>query len=171
MRTWSLSLAGCLLLSVAASAAPAHKLFVANLTPRNVSAGVAQTIDTALCSTARADKRFDVVCPDEVKAILQADAMNAMLGGGSVCEGDGCGELLAQRVKADLMVTGSLSKLEKGKYVLTLDLVDMASAKSIARIEEQINGSEEQVYKRAPGAVKKLLAKAKHKAKTAPKTK
>jgi hypothetical protein len=148
------------LLSVLAMAATPKKVLVTKLKAQNVAASVVPTMDTGLCNAVTADKRYEAVCPDVVENVMAADSMNGMLGGESACAGDSCAEMLAKRVKANLMITGSLGGLGKDKYVLTLELVDTATAKSLARVEEKVNGGTDKVYERIPGAVKKLLGKA-----------
>lgn len=142
-------------------AGPKKKVFVANLQARNLEQGVAEAIDIAICNSAHRHKSFDVTCPHEVKDVLAFDSMNAMLGGSANCEGGDCAGRIASRVKADLMITGSVAKLENGKFVLTLELVEPDTAKSRGRVEEQVTGKKDELFKRAEGAVKKLMAKAK----------
>ena len=152
-----------LVAAVALAAAPPapKKVFVQGLSPRNIAPAVVEMIDGSVCNAIHTDKRFEAVCPPDIKAILEYDSLNNALGNNSACDNNDCWGRLAKRVQAQVMFSGSVAKLDKSKFVLTLDLVDVANAKNLGHVEEQITGTEEEVYKRADGAVKKLLAQVK----------
>ena len=153
---------GVVLAALLAAAPPApKKVFVSGLSPRNVEAAKVEMIDGSICNAIHADKRFEAVCPPDIKAILEYDSLNSAFGNSSKCDNNDCWGRLAKRVQAELMFSGSVTKLDKGKFVLTLDLVDVANAKNLGHVEEQIAGTEEDLYKRAEGVVKKLLAQVK----------
>ncbi|MBN2358638.1 MAG: hypothetical protein JXR83_04245 [Deltaproteobacteria bacterium] len=141
--------------------APPKKVFVSSLQPRNTAPAVVEMIDGSVCNAIHGDKRFEPVCPPDIKAILEYDSLNNAFGNSSRCADNDCWGRLAKRVQAEMMLSGSVAKLDKSKFVLTLDLVDVTSAKSLGHVEEQVTGTEEQLYKRAEDAVKKLLGQVK----------
>jgi hypothetical protein len=156
----------CLVVASALAAAPPKatppkKVFVSNMQPRNVAPAVVEMIDGSVCNAIHADKRFEPVCPPDIKAILEYDSLNNAFGNSSSCDNNDCWGRLAKRVQAELMFSGSVAKLDKSKFVLTLDLVDVTTAKNLGHVEEQITGTEEELYKRAEGAVKRLLGQVK----------
>jgi len=143
-----------------ALAAPPKKLLVDQLKATNMKASAADAVGMAICHQASEDKRFDVACTSEVKPVLAYDTTMAMLGAETNCEGD-CNERLGKQMLSEYIVTGGIAKLAKGKYLLTLELIDTPTAKVLGRVEEQVNGSGDVTIERARGAVKKLLAQLK----------
>ena len=163
MRRQIIAVLGVSFLSVLALAAPPKKILVVDM--KAAEAVEATALNPILCKAVFDDKRFDSACQQDVKSVLQYDQLGSMMGAGAPCAGDDCAERIAERVKADVLLTSSLAKLDakskKGSYVLTLKLIRISDAKVLGEVQEKVDGSLKAVSERIPGATKKLLAKIK----------
>lgn len=143
-----------------------QKIFVAAVQSPDKALGA--SLEIAVCSAATNDKRFESICFNDVKALMQADALTALMGSPSGCAGEDCAERVAERVKADTILITQIAPLQSaGKslsghgHVLTLSLVRAVDGKTLAKVEEKCNGDENALFDRSQAATKKLLAQIK----------
>lgn len=144
------TLASCL--ALASSAEAAEKLLVQDLTAQGVEAPAASALSTATCHQLAKQKAIEVLCGDDLRAMMQWNAMAASFNN---CKDDSCFETSAKAMEAGLVVSGSVAKVGQD-FVLSLTLFDVKQAKSLARGEVKA-GSVEALYKQVPEAVQVLL--------------
>jgi TolB-like protein len=138
VTTWLLAIA---MLAVAGSVAqaadkaPAEKTRVAVRTfaAKGVDASVAGTIETSFCD-ALSKQPFDVICPDDLKALLSVKQADLGLG---TCENDDdCIKSIAKLSEAKRVVTGEVSKLGDS-FIVSVTMIDAESGKVLSRASDK----------------------------------
>lgn len=147
--------ASCLAVASPALAAD-DKLLVQDLTAQGVEAPAAQALSTATCHQIAQKKGIDVLCGDDLRALMQWNAMAASFNG---CQDQACFENSAKALEARLVLSGSVSKVGE-QYVLSLSLFDVKLARSMGRAEVKA-ATIDALYKQVPEAVDVVLAKKK----------
>lgn len=121
--------------------------------PPEYAAGITETIATGIARTGV----FDTISPGQVTSILAYEKRKDALG---ACVDDTCFAAVAQVVKADFLVGGSVAKVGE-ELVLNLILIDASKGTAANRAKQQTsNPSElvEQAYRTAIVALQPLLA-------------
>jgi hypothetical protein len=136
------------------SAAPAaeSKLLVQDLTAQGVDGPQAAALSTATCHQLSLRKGIDVLCGDDLRALMQWNAMAASF---NACNDQTCFESSAKALEARLVVSGSVAKIGD-QYVLNLSLFDVHLARSVGRSEVKA-ASIEALYKQVAEAVDVVL--------------
>ena len=120
---------------------------------KGVDASVAGTVETSFCS-ALANQSLDVVCPDDVKALISVKQADLGLGN---CENDEeCIKNLAKVADASKVVTGEVSKIGES-FIVSVAMIDSTSGKVLARASEKTNKVED-LLEKLEGLAKKLAA-------------
>ena len=126
-----LLLSVCLVLAQLNVAVAKPKLLVPRLQPRGVEKHEAKTISTALCHAVSKLKTHEVLCSDDLEAMVTWNARAAQL---NACRKDDCLAQAAAAMQAKQVFTGSLAKVESD-YVLSIALLDVRTGKVAKRAE------------------------------------
>lgn len=151
-------LAGLALLLATAPAAPEERLLLHDLVAQGVEAPVAQALTSATCFELASTKGFDLMCPDDVRALMQWNAMASTF---SACQDQACLESSAKALDARLVVSGNVQKVGE-TFALTLALLDTRLGKVRARAEVKA-ASVDALHKQVAEAVGQLIKDAKKK--------
>ncbi|MFO0724665.1 MAG: hypothetical protein U1E65_12860 [Myxococcota bacterium] len=144
------------MLVLAAAPAAEERLLLHDLTAEGVEAPVAQALTTAACFELSALKSFDLMCPDDIRALMQWNAMASTF---SACQDQACLESSAKALDAKLVASGSVQKAGES-YVLSLSLLDTRAGKVRARAEVKA-ASIDALHKQVAEAVSQLFPKKK----------
>ena len=125
---------------VSAAAAPAatgpqQKLVLLPLEAKGPDAGEVDTLTESLCMEAGKLGRFEVLCPSEVKALLEHSADQRLMG----CETADCVAQIGNLVSADLLVMGSIGKVDD-TYTINVRLLDPKGSKVLGRAARSAEG-------------------------------
>ena len=107
------------------------KLLMPRLQARGVQSHEAKTISTALCHAVSKLKRYELVCSDDLAAMVKWNTRAAQL---NACQRDDCMAEAAKAMQANLLISGSVSKVDSD-YVLAASLIDVSSGKVKKRAE------------------------------------
>ncbi len=154
-RAWLMAV-GVLAGAPDARAEPAAKVILQDLAARGVSASDAAALTTATCTALAASGSLELLCGDELRALMQ---WNALASGLDRCRDDACAAAGARALHAERLVTGSVAKVG-GELVLSLALIDAASGQVRGRAEARAP-SLEALHARLEVTVRALLARAK----------
>lgn len=146
---------GLVLAAGAANAEAKGKIAVRAFSAKGVDAAIASTLETSFC-TALSEQGLEVMCPDEVRALVTAK--QADLGLGNCESDDACLQAIAKMSEAARVVTGEVAKLGD-VYIISVALIDPASGKVISRASEKTPKLEDLLDKLAPLAKKLAAAK------------
>src|SRR5260221_2094406 len=119
------------------------KLAVSELKVQGVEPNVAALAQSQLCAEIGNTDKVEVVCPDDIRAIAEIAKMNGMVG---ACSSDQCVKQLAEISKADQVLTGELSKVEK-QLVMSLTLREAATGKVLTRVVERLPSDADGILK------------------------
>lgn len=132
-RSWAPS--AVLLWAAAASgvawAAPADKVVLQDLAARGVSAVDAAALTTATCTALAAQPALELLCGDELRALMQ---WNALASGLDRCRDEACAAGVARALQAQRLVTGQVAQVGP-ELVLSLALVDAQTGEVRGRAE------------------------------------
>lgn len=129
------------------------RVAVRSFAAKGVDLSVAQTVETSFC-TALSDAGYDVLCPDDVKALIASKATE--LGTGA-CDSDAeCIQNIVKVSNAARVVSGEVSKLGD-TYILSVSMIDAKTGSVVGRSSEKTNKLEGLLDKVEPLA-KKLAA-------------
>ncbi len=112
----------------AAPTGPQKKLVLMPLEAKGTDKGEVATLTESLCVEAGKLGRYEVLCPSEVRALLEHVSQQRLMG----CETDDCIAQLGNLVAADLILLGSVGKVDE-TYTVTLRLMDPAGGKVLGR--------------------------------------
>lgn len=129
-----------------------QKLLVQDLSAQGVDAPAAAALSTATCHQIAARKGLEVLCGDDLRTLMQWNAMAASFNG---CQDQACFETSAKALEARLVVSGSVSKMGD-QFVLSLSLFDVKLARSLGRSEVKA-ASIDALYKQIGEAVDVVL--------------
>ena len=145
-----------ILLSVVASqpesTAGKPVLLIPRLQATGVKSHESKAISTALCHAVSKLNSHEVLCSDDLEAMVKWNVRAAQL---NACKNDDCLAKAAEAMKAKLVVTGSLSKIDTS-YVLSVALLDVKSGKVLKRHERK-EASLSKLYDVLPDAAVGLL--------------
>lgn len=132
---FSRSLAVAAILAAIGTASPAaaakSKMLLQDLEPQGVSEGEAAVLTTSTCVALAKSSTRDVLCGDDLRAMMRFGAMSATFKG---CEGEACFANLARALKARFVVSGTVSKLG-AVFVLSLSNFDTKLGRTVGRSE------------------------------------
>jgi TolB-like protein len=131
------------------------KIAVQAFSAKGVDASVASTLETSFC-TALSEQGLDVICAEEVKAIVAASQRGLGFG---TCEDEECLKNIAKAAEAARIVTGEVARLGD-LFIMSVALIEPESNKVLARASERTKKVEDLLDKLTPLA-KKLAEKRK----------
>lgn len=137
----------------AAQAEPPAKVVLQDLVARGVSASDAAALTTATCTALAAHRSLQLLCGDELRALLQ---WNALASGLDRCRDEACAAAGARALQAQRLVTGQVAQIG-AELVLSLSLVDAQAGQVRARAEARAP-SLEALHARLEDTVRALLA-------------
>jgi len=141
------------LFASSALAAPS-KLLVQDLSAVGVEAHEAKAIGTATCGELAKRKGYQVLCGDDLRAMVKWNAMAASF---NACQGEDCLAKTAAAVDAQYVVSGSVSKVGD-EVVLALVLLNTEEGRPVGRAS--IKASEvASLHRQVREAVDILLSK------------
>jgi len=147
-----------LALTLAFSATPpAKKLKVVVhelATQGGIPADNGATLSLQVCQELGTLNEFDVICTDELQAMAEMQQRKLDL---NACGSDDCLKLIGELSQADRLITGTVGKLDKST-VLTLNMVDAATGKVLARASDKVNGGVDAIVDRIKPTLKKLIS-------------
>lgn len=147
------TLACVLALAPVARAEGKPRVAVKAFAAKGVDSSVSGTIETSFCS-ALANQSFDVLCPDDIKALIAAKQVD--LGMGSCDNDDACVKSIGNIAHATKVVTGEVSKLGDS-YILSVSIIDAENGKVLGRASDK-TGKLEELLDKVDGLAKKLAA-------------
>lgn len=116
--------------------ASGNRVAVRSFAAKGVDAAVASTVETSFCTALAADRSLEVVCPDDLQALLAQRQAQFGLGGCDSNE-EKCLKDLAQLSQASRIVSGEVSRVGE-LFVVSATLVDARSGKVLARASEKV---------------------------------
>jgi len=157
--TWLLAVATLVLAANAAQAADKAekekpKVAVKSFAAKGVDSSVAGTLETSFCN-ALANQSMEVLCPDDLKAIISVKQTD--LGMGSCDNEEECIKNIAKMSDAKRVVTGEVSKLGES-FILSVAMIDAESGKVLSRASEKTSKLENLLDK-VDSLAKKLAEK------------
>ena len=155
------ALAACAFAVIAAPTAQAQekaeskssKVAVRSFAAKGVETSVAGTIETAFCD-ALSKQSLEVVCPDDVKALMSVRQTD--LGLGNCDSEEECTKQVAKISEASRVVTGEVSRLGDS-YIVSASMIDADSGKVLGRASEK-TGKLEALLDKLEGLAKKLVS-------------
>jgi TolB-like protein len=147
------ALACVLALAPAARAEGKTRVAVKSFAAKGVDNSVAGTLETSFCS-ALSNQSMEVLCPDDIKALISAK--QAELGLGKCDSDEECVKSIANVAHAAKVVTGEVSKLGES-YILSVSIIDAENGKVLTRASDKTSKLEELLDK-VEGLAKKLAA-------------
>ncbi|MEO1229114.1 MAG: hypothetical protein AAFZ18_09430 [Myxococcota bacterium] len=102
---------GLLLLTTPDRAESKPKLVVRDVEAKGASDAEAATLSSAVCSAFAKTRGFDVLCGEDLRAMLQFAAMAQSL---DACAGESCLKGVRSALDARFVVSGTLKKSERG---------------------------------------------------------
>jgi hypothetical protein len=139
--------------AVAADTKPAVKIAVRSFVAKGVDPSIAGVLETSFCS-ALGSESLDVICPEEIKAIISMK--QSQLGFGSCDDDETCMKNIAKATEATRVVTGEVSKLGE-LYIVSVALLDAETSKVIARASDK-SSKVEDLLEKVTGLAKKIAA-------------
>jgi hypothetical protein len=138
-----------------AEAADKQRMLVPALTAEAVDPGAAAVLSAATCAAAAADERFEVLCGDELRSLLELSALTVSL---KACEGEACGAAAARALSARFSLGGIVARVQ-GAWTLRISLRD-AQRDEILSSKEVRAATAEALRSEIPKAVAAVLPKA-----------
>ena len=114
---------------------PRVRVAVATLKSSGVSEHIAYTVTGILRSTLFDTKRFDVLSPEDMEAVLDLKEIN------TACDDTACWADVGLKLGVRKMVTGSIGKLG-ATFVITLSLIDVEGVKTEKIVTQECRGEE-----------------------------
>jgi len=124
--------AAVLAIATVAQAQTKTRVAVRSFAAKGVDASTAGTVETSFCN-ALSNQGFDVVCPDDVKALISVK--QADLGLGNCDSDEECIKNIAKVADAGRVVTGEVSKLGD-QYIISATMIDAVSGHVLGRASE-----------------------------------
>ncbi|NOZ85412.1 MAG: hypothetical protein GXP49_03945 [Deltaproteobacteria bacterium] len=126
---------------------------VQDLTAKGVDKDTVSTLTDLLCTEVSKDKRFEVGCADDLRAVLANSGLNIKLGG---CDDGECLKKLGTALNKEKFISGSVGKIGKS-YVITLKMSDAATGKVEKRASQTVEGDVSKLLDGIKKAAKALL--------------
>ncbi|CAN0598868.1 unnamed protein product, partial [Laminaria digitata] len=101
------------------------KMLLQDLKAQGVEGHEASAVSTAACHALAQYKKYDVLCGDDLRSMMQFGALSASFDG---CSDETCYAGMGKALDARYVVSGKVTKLGK-LYVLTLSMFDTKSNK------------------------------------------
>jgi hypothetical protein len=128
------------------------KMLVQDLVPQGVETHEAQVISTATCNAFSKAGKFDVLCGEDLRNMMRFGALAASF---ETCADASCYQSMGKAMQARFVVSGTVSKLG-GTFVMSLSMIDTATARPIGRTELKA-GSLEKLHAQASEAASAIL--------------
>ena len=157
-KTWIVLVTAALVGGIALAGATKKKVLIAKTTTDAATRNAGAVVGEKLCSEAFKNKKIESFCASTLEALMKQQSNLAMLGGEQSCTGGDCTALYAKRVAAEYLVTSEVKKLGSKEYMVSVQLVRFADAKTIERFETKVSKIELTYDAAAKGAAK-VLAK------------
>ena len=132
---------------------PQKKLVLMPLEAKGTDKGEVATLTESLCIEAGKLGRYEVLCPSELRALLEHSSQQRLMG----CETDDCIAQIGNLVAADRIMLGSVGKVED-TYTVTVRMMDPAGAKVIGRASRGVKQQLARVLDQLGGLVGELGA-------------
>jgi len=114
----------------AAGPAPAKKkIMLGAIAAPSIPAEQVRSLENLVCAELAQNRVFDVVCPDDVGAVLKEQQLK--MGLGACMDGD-CMNVAGKLMESDYTVAGAVDAAG-GKYVFTLTVVEGAGGLAVAK--------------------------------------
>jgi hypothetical protein len=133
---------------------PERLVAVLDLKHAEESAPVANALAQVITSDVGARDDLKAISRNEIMSILAHQAEASMMG----CEELSCMADIAKLVAADLLVTGTIDKVDDGALVVTLSLIDPSEPKVLERTESAWRGDPAEIVLVARPMIDRLLA-------------
>ncbi len=118
--------------------AAGRKVVLKELQAKGASKEDAAGIGAKLCTELAKQGKAELLCSADLQALFQHQTDLLTLG---ACEEQDCLAKLAERLQADFLVQGEVSKVG-GSWVLTLQLVEGKTGAIKTRLNRQVDGSD-----------------------------
>ncbi len=133
--------------------AASKRIAVRSFAAKGVDSNVAATVETSFCS-ALANESLDVVCPDEIKALISVK--QADLGLGNCDSDEECIKNIGKASDAGRVVTGEVSKLGES-FIVSVAMIDSETGRVLSRASDK-TPKVESLLDKLEGLAKKLAA-------------
>ena len=120
-----------LVIAAAASAADAparKKIMLGAFAAGGLATEQLRSLENIVCAELASNRGYEVVCPDDVGAVLKEQQLK--MGLGACMEGD-CMNVTGKLMESDLTVTGTL-ETKDGRYLTTLAISDTKTGRQLA---------------------------------------
>ena len=145
--------AAFLAIATVAQAQTRTRVAVRSFAAKGVDASIAGTVETSFCNSL-SNQGFDVVCPDDVKALISVKQADLGLGN---CENDDeCIKNVAKVADAARVVTGEVSKLGD-QFIVSVTMIDAQSGRVLGRASDNTKKVED-ILDKLDGLAKKLAS-------------
>lgn len=114
---------------------PRERLVLMELEGAGTAGADAAALTDNLCSELAAHPRYELVCPGDLRALLQVQSMERLLG----CSAEDCVKQLGELARARQVVAGTVSRLGD-TWSLSLRLLDTAGATVSRRADRKAEG-------------------------------
>jgi hypothetical protein len=126
------------------------RVAVRSFVAKGVDLSVAQTLETSFC-TSLSEAGYDVLCPDDVKALIASKATE--LGTGACDSDEECVRNIVKASNAARVVNGEVSRLGD-TFIISVAMIDAKTGSVVARATEKTNKLEMLLDKVGPLASK-----------------
>ena len=130
------ALGAAMLVGTTALAEKKISVGVQDLEAKKVDKDTVSTLTDILCTEMSKDKRYEVSCADDLRAILEHSGLNIQMGG---CDDGECLKKLGEALNKEKFVSGSVGKIGDS-FVITLKMSDVATGKVEKRHSETVKG-------------------------------
>lgn len=133
----------------AGDAPPKKKIMLGAFAATALPPDQARAIENLVCADLAANRTYDVVCPDDVGAVIKEQQLK--MGLGACPEGD-CMNVTEKMMESDLTVRGTIDAVG-GKYVFTLVIAETGNDRQLAKASVETGQNVEKLTGRIKGLV------------------
>lgn len=134
--------------------APARKkIMLGSFTAAAVPAAELRSLENLACAELALSRGYDVVCPDDINAVLKEQQLKMGLG---ACPDGDCMNVAGKLMDSDLTVTGAIDEKD-GKWIFTLAIVETAGQKPRAKASAETAQNVEKLVAKVKPLVADLL--------------
>lgn len=105
------------------------KIMLGSFTAATVPAAELRSLENLACAELALNRGYDVVCPDDINAVLKEQQLKMGLG---ACPDGDCMNVAGKLMDSDFTVTGAIEEKD-GKWIFTLAIVETAGHRPRAK--------------------------------------
>ncbi|MBI5528874.1 MAG: hypothetical protein HY897_21300 [Deltaproteobacteria bacterium] len=132
--------------------APKKKIMLGAVTTSGIPAEQGRALESLICAELAANKTYDVVCPEDLGAVLKEQALKMGLG---ACTAGDCMDATGKMMESDFNVTAAVEARD-GKFVVSLSVAETKSGARAASATSEPAPSVEKLTVKLKGVVSDL---------------